>query len=366
MKKYAYNDITVMQYIFTINAAQVGSGVLSLPRVLAEKAGTDGWIALFIGWFCSITASVFLIKTAKKYPNDTLYEILIRLFGKIIGKTIIVFYMIYFVFYAWTVLIGGMLYIKGWLLPKTSDYIILFLFAIPTFFVARNGVRIIGRYCELVFYMTMWIPIFFFIPLKDGNLLHFLPLLKEGWRPVFEAVPSTIFSFIGFEIAFFLYPFLQKKQYATRGIIIANTLTVCFYLFATIVCFIFFSPDAIIEFNQPVLNLLKVIEFRFLERFDMILLAIYLLVVSTAWIPSLYCAVFCSSQLIGKQDHTLHVAIFLLGVVVVTFWTHPSWNESEMFQKFISKAGLGLAYLFPIFLWVYNLIYKKYFRRETH
>ncbi|MEB8811920.1 GerAB/ArcD/ProY family transporter, partial [Bacillus cereus] len=47
MKKYAHNDITVMQYIFIINASQVGTGVLSLPRVLAEKAGTDIWIALF-------------------------------------------------------------------------------------------------------------------------------------------------------------------------------------------------------------------------------------------------------------------------------------------------------------------------------
>ena len=53
MKKYAYNDITVMQYIFIINASQVGTGILSLPRVLAEKAGTDSWIALFIGWFCA-------------------------------------------------------------------------------------------------------------------------------------------------------------------------------------------------------------------------------------------------------------------------------------------------------------------------
>ncbi|OOR16705.1 GerAB/ArcD/ProY family transporter [Bacillus mycoides] len=366
MKKYAYNDITVMQYIFIINASQVGTGILSLPRVLAEKAGTDSWIALFIGWFCAMTASILLIQTAKHYPNDTLYEILIRLFGKIIGTMVIILYMIYFAFYAWTVLINGMLYIKGWLLPKTPDYIIVFLFSIPTFLVARNGVRIIGRYCELCFYMTMWIPFFFFIPLKDSNWLHFLPVLKEGWKPVFSAVPSTIFSFIGFEIAFFLYPFLQKKQYATQGIIIANTLTFIFYLFTILICFSYFSPDAILEFNQPVLNLLKVIEFRFLERFDMILLAIYLIVVSTAWIPCVYGAVFCSSQLIGKQDHTLHVAILLLAVIIVTFWIHPSWNESELFQKLTSKAGLVLAFLFPVFLWIYNLIHKKYFRREVH
>ncbi|OUB06008.1 hypothetical protein BK709_15585 [Bacillus thuringiensis serovar shandongiensis] len=145
--------------------------------------------------------------------------------------------------------------------------------------------------------------LFCFCSLFQPFWLHFLPLFKTSWEP--------IFSFIGFEISFFLYLFLQKKQYATQGIIIANTLTFLFYLFTIVICFLYFSPDAITEFNQPVLNLLKVIEFSFLERFDMILLAIYLIVVSTTWIPYVYVAVFCSSQLIGKPNHTLHVAIFL-------------------------------------------------------
>lgn len=366
MKKYAYNEITLMQYIFLINGAQVGTGVLSLPRVLAEKSGTDGWIAILIGWLFSMAASIFLVKTTERYPNDTLYEILIRLFGKIVGKAGIIIYMMYFAFYAWAILVNAFLYIKGWLLPKTPDYIIIFLFAIPTFFVARNGIRIIGRYSELVFYMTIWIPLFFLIPLRDGNLLHFLPLFKEGWKPVLLAVPSTVFSFLGFEVAFFLYPFLQKKQHAVLGITIANTLTMLFYLFVTLICFSFFSPNGILEFNQPVLNLLKVIEFRFLERFDMILLAVYLFVVSTAWMPCVYIAVFCSSQLLGKQNHSPHVVVLLLLIIGLVFWLHPSWNESENWQKVVVKGGLQLAYVAPVFLWIYSWIYEKYRRREIH
>ncbi|OOQ93208.1 GerAB/ArcD/ProY family transporter [Bacillus cereus] len=366
MKKYAYNEITLMQYIFLINGMQVGTGVLSLPRVLAEKAGTDGWIAILIGWLFSTVAGIFIVKTAERYPNDTLYEILIRLFGKIVGKVAVLIYMIYFVFYSCIILVNAMLYLKGWLLPKTPDYIILFLFSIPTFFVARNGIRIIGRYCELVFYMMLWVPLFFLIPLRDSSWLHFLPLLKEGWKPILTAVPTTIFTFLGFDIAFFLYPFLQKKQYALHGIVIANTLTMLFYLFATLVCFSFFSPDGITEFNQPVLNLLKTIEFRFIERFDMILLATYLIVVSTAWIPCIYCAVFCSSQLLGKQDHSPHVIVLLLLSIGLVFCIHPTWNQSEIWQQTVANAGLVLTYMSPVFLWIYSWIYEKYRRRGIH
>ncbi|MGG2063967.1 GerAB/ArcD/ProY family transporter [Bacillus sp. S14(2024)] len=367
MKKYAYNEITLMQYIFLINGMQVGTGILSLPRVLAEKAGTDGWIALVIGGVLSITASIFIVKTSQRYPNDTLYDILIRLFGKIVGKGIVVIYMIYFIFYSGIVLVNALLYLKGWLLPKTPDYIIIFLFSIPTFFVARNGIRIIGRYCELAFYMTFWIALFFLIPLRESSTwLHFFPLLKDGLGPVLKAVPTTVFTYLGFEIAFFLYPFLQKKQYAIHGIVIANTLSMLFYLFATLVCFAYFSPDSITEFNQPVLNLLKVIEFRFLERFDMVLLAVYLMVVSKVWIPSVYCAVFCSSQLLGKQDHSSHVIVLLLCITGFIFWIHPTWNESEIWQQALSKAGIGLTYILPVILWIYSWIYEKYHRRGIH
>ncbi|MEH7375397.1 GerAB/ArcD/ProY family transporter [Neobacillus drentensis] len=366
MKKYSFNEITLMQYIFLINGAQVGTGVLSLPRILAEKAGSDGWIAILIGWLCSVAASIFLVKMAAKYPEDTLYEILIRFFGKIFGKAAIVVYMIYFAFYAWTILVNACLYIKAWFLPKTPEYIILLLFSIPTFFVARNGIRVLGRYSELSFYMVMWIPLFFLIPLRDGNWLHFLPLLKEGWKPVLSAVPTTVFSFLGFEVAFFLYPFLQKKQHAVLGITIANTLTMLFYVFVTVVCFVFFSPDGIIEFNQPILNLLKLIEFRFLERFDMILLAVYLIVVSTAWMPSVFIASFCSSQLLGKQDHSQHVIILLLIIIGSVFWLDPTWIDSEKWMKIVTKGGLQLAFVAPPFLWVYSWIYEKFRRRGSH
>lgn len=212
MKKYAYNEITLMQYIFLINGTQVATGILSLPRLLAEKAGPDGWIAILLGGFLSIVSSIFIVKTCERYPDDTLYELSIRFFGKVIGKIIILIYMIYFIFYGFSTFVNAILYIKGWLLPKTPDYLLMFLFSIPTYFVARNGIRVIGRYCELFFYLMLWILFLFFIPLKDSHWLNFLPILRDGWKPVLLAVPSSLFSFIGFEIAFFLHPFLQKNS----------------------------------------------------------------------------------------------------------------------------------------------------------
>jgi spore germination protein (amino acid permease) len=365
MKKYTYNEITYSQYILLIVGTQIGVGFLSLPSTLAKKAGTDGWMGIIIGWFFSIVASIILVKTAEKYPNDTLYDILIRLFGKVLGKAAILIYLVYCVCFSWLILTNTMLYIKGWFLPNTPDYVIVILFSIPTFLVVRNGLRVIGRYAEFIFYITIWLPVLFFIPLKDGSFLHLLPLFKVGWKHIATTVLPTFYSFLGFELTFFFYPFLEKKQYAVRGIVIANTYVMLFYLFVTISCFVFFSPDGISDYKQPVLNLVKVIEFQFLERIDMIILNILLLISSRAWILYMYCAVYCSSQLMNKQDHSSHVPILLGLFIAAIFLIHPSWIQFRTWQEWMSNTGIGLAYIFPVFLWVYTWVYEKYKRRRA-
>ncbi|WP_208743123.1 GerAB/ArcD/ProY family transporter [Bacillus cereus] len=248
------NSITIMQYIIMIHSIQVGPGMLSLPKVLADKAGSDGWISILIGWMLSTLASILFIRIAQSVPHNSPRALFDNLFGKSIGWGISIVYALYFTLFYWIVLVKSMLFTKSWFLSNTADYVVVFLFCIPTYVLLNKGLQIVARYCDLIFYMTILWPFILLIPLSDGSWLHFLPVLKEGMTPILQAVPSLIYSYLGFEICFFLYPFLQQKKYAMHGVIIANTLTMLVYLFVTIVCFYIFSPDSIIQFTQPILN----------------------------------------------------------------------------------------------------------------
>ncbi|MCU6796269.1 spore germination protein [Paenibacillus sp. WQ 127069] len=365
MKKYASNEITLMQFIFIIHGAQVGAGIFSLPMDVAEKAGSDGWISVILAWCCNIIASILIVLTFKKYPNDTLPDLLIRLCGKLIGKLLIIPITAYHAFFVCILLSSTMLFVKHWFLPLTQDYLVMILLIIPGYFVARSGLRVLGRYCELIFYMMIWMPFILLIPLKDSHWIHFLPLLKEGWMPVFNGLQTTIYSYLGFEIVFFLYPFLQKKQLAIRGVVIANTLTLIVYLGITMICFAYFSPDDITSYNQPLLNLLKTIEFRFLERFDMIFLVLYLFVISTAWLPYSFVAIFSTGHLLGKEAPAPYTAILFLAVITIVIVVHPSWNLVQQWQQFGSKIGVGYAYVLPLFLYLYIQIYSRFRRSES-
>jgi spore germination protein (amino acid permease) len=357
--KYTQNQITLMQYIFLIHGAQVGVGLLTLPRELAEKAGTDGWIALLIGWLFSTLASLIIIQVMKKYPNGTIIELLTHYFGKWFGKIAALIFVLYFAFLGSIIFVREGLFIQFWVLPQTDLFILLFLLSIPSYLIVRNNITILGRYAQLVFFMTIWMLVFYFPPLKEAHWLHLLPIIKEGWEPVLTAAKSTTFSYLGFEIAFFLYPFLQKKQKASIGIVIANTLTLAVFLIVTIVAFAFYSPDEIIQYKEPTINLLKIVEFKFLERLEIVFLSLYLFVISTTVLPLFFAAVFSTSQLFGKQDHSKYVGWLLLLNLVYVFFLPQSLGINRQLQKVSEPISFILWYVFPLCLWVYLWLYSR-------
>lgn len=214
MNTFERNSITLMQYIFLIHGAQVATALFSLPRLLADAGGTDGWMSLVINWAVTGLAGWLFLLTLRRYPNLTLPDLAVHLFGKWMGKLVLL-PICYFAFIGWFIIVHTILLIKESFLPQTPEYVIAILLAIPGYMVARYGPRVQGRYSEMMFYMTIWMILFLLIPLRSGHWIHLLPLFKSGWEPIMNGSMSTLSSYIGVEIVFYIYPLLQKK--AIRG-----------------------------------------------------------------------------------------------------------------------------------------------------
>ncbi|MCI4601780.1 spore germination protein, partial [Escherichia coli] len=128
MKKYTYNQLSVLQYILLIHGAQVGIGVLTIPRELAEKASTDGWISLLIGWLAATLVSLVITNMMKQYPEKTIIDIFPLILGKWLGRVAIVLMFIYCGVAAFVLLINATGIINVWLLSQTPAYVVVFLF----------------------------------------------------------------------------------------------------------------------------------------------------------------------------------------------------------------------------------------------
>ncbi|MBP1995138.1 GerAB/ArcD/ProY family transporter [Paenibacillus eucommiae] len=365
MKKYASNEITFKQSVLLIFGIQVSVGFLALPRALAEEAGTDGWISLILGWIVAVTAGLIIVQVLKRCPDGTILELLTTYIGKWAGIAGAVLLALYFLYITYTTIVYSVLIAKSWLLPQTPAPVIMLLLLIPAGLIARKGLRIIARYSEIVVLLSLWIPFAYLFPLKDAHWLHLLPVLKEGLKPVILAVPTTFYFFVGFASTFIFYPFLQDKQKASLGIILSNTLTLLVFLFITIVCFVYFSPDRIADYSEPAINVLKTIEFKFIERIEVLFIAFYLFIFSLAWIPFMYFSVFCTSWLFGKKDHRGHLLMLWLLVAVGSFFFIPTSSQSEKMTVFLGKTGFYMEYVFPVLLLLYVWLYDRLKRGKS-
>ncbi len=358
------HKITVMQYIFLIHGVQLGVGILTLPRQLAEKSGTDGWMAIILSWLLSTSVSLVIIQIMKKHPEGTILDLITGYFGRWIGKAATVLFALYFAFLANVIFIREALFIQAWVLPYTGLYVLILLLSIPSYMIARRNISIIGRYSELVFFMTLWTVFVYLIPLRYGNWLHLLPVLKEGIMPVLSAVKMTSFSFIGFELAFFLYPFLQNKEKASMGIAIANTLSLLAYLIVTIGAFLFYSPDEILVYQEPTINIFKVIELKFIERLEIVFFSFYIFVISTTVLPYMFMTVFCTTRLLGTTNASRPLFwLLLINLAYVTVFP-PTFDRNAFLAQVAELAGMAVAYGFPLCLGGYIWLHGRLSRRS--
>jgi hypothetical protein len=129
-------------------------------------------------------------------------------------------------------------------------------------------------------------------------------------------------------------------------------------LFITFVCFVFFGPDEILQYNEPVVNVLKTIEFKFIERIEVLFIAFYLFIFSLCWISTTYMSVFCTSWIAGKADHRSHLRVLCLGTAILTFFYLPTFNQSDQLEKYLGLAAIVIDYVFPacllFYLWIYD------------
>lgn len=363
MKSYVGKQITLFQFISIISGSQVSVAVLNLPRKLSEAADTDGWIALIIGWALSLIAGLAIVGVMKYYPNGTLFDLLSEYMGRWAGVLAAMLFALYFFYLMYDGLVRTILVTKTWLLPTTQSFVLMPLLLIPAYAIVRHGLRNVARYAELVIWLSLWIPFVYLFTLKHAHWLYLLPILKGGWVPVLTAVKSTIYPMLGMVEIFVLYPHLKYKQYAAKGIVIANSITMLLYLFVTIICYVYYSPEESHLFNDPVISVLKSIEFKFIERIEVPFISYYLFIFSLIWIPTMYLISFCTAWMFKQESIVVPLRLLIVLLVIGTYFYFPTYNVSTYLGGKLTLIGLTMEYIFPIcllgYLWLYKLWKKE-------
>src|SRR5690625_4617787 len=82
---------------FIISTAQIGVGILGLPKYIFLDAKQDSWISILIAMAFMALVITAMLYILKQYENADIFSIQVDLFGKWIGKTLGTLYILFLI-----------------------------------------------------------------------------------------------------------------------------------------------------------------------------------------------------------------------------------------------------------------------------
>ena len=237
------NKISPPQAVFFIIQSQIGVGILALPHLLMKDMGHDGWMTIILaGLFIQIINTIF-IYIIHKYPDTSFFQTLINVFGKWIGRTLIVLYTVYFASVCIVVLSIFTRILGIWVLPLTPNWVIDFLLMISIIYIAKEKLTAIVRFNFILTPFLLMLSLLMIYALKGTNIDYLMPFFQTDFSQFQIGLKDVVLSMNGFEMILIISPFMKgttKERY--KVMTISNICTTLYYLFITLICFMFFIP----------------------------------------------------------------------------------------------------------------------------
>ncbi|MGP0583962.1 GerAB/ArcD/ProY family transporter [Paenibacillus timonensis] len=209
-----HEKISAGQLASIVILFQIGSSSLFL---LASEAKHDAWISVAIAMVLGMGILIFVtMPIQSRAPHLDLIEILTRYFGKYLGFTVGLAYVGYFIYKSVrNVREFGDLVIL-YLLPGTPlDVVMIVLLAVGAYAIIQ-GIEVFFRVGQLVLPWLLLIYLLLFgLLIVSGlvNLKQLLPLIEQGWMPIWNAAVPEVISFPFGEMIVFLIFWKHVTQF---------------------------------------------------------------------------------------------------------------------------------------------------------
>ncbi|KJD46431.1 GerAB/ArcD/ProY family transporter [Paenibacillus terrae] len=352
MKKLGEDKLTTLQTTGILVGFTMASGLLTLPRVAVEASKTpDAWISVILGGCIAFLAGWIIVKLSQTFPQKTFYQYVQQITGKAIGKIIGMLVVIYFVALCAFEIRSVEEVTSFFLLEGTPAWAISAPFMWVSLYLCMGRIGAIGKVCQIILPITAFI--FLIICLLSLNIFelnNLRPVLSEGVMPVLKAIKSTSLTFTGSECLLIIICCMEKPEKAMKVIGSGFGITVLFYTTAVVMCIGAFSVEGVVTRTWPFLDLARSFEVDYLvfERFESLLLSIWIMQIFATFSIGLYCGVLGLSQIFN----TSYTKILFIVLTIVYVISRIPKNINEVFSlgTMIGDAAILLYGLLPLLL----------------
>lgn len=325
------NTITRNQYFFILQSAMIGIGITSLAAGVTKEAKQSGWIAVIVAGVYPIicaTLSYYFYKNVNFVEFTQASE---GIYGKVLTKIFTVLFSLNFIFLEAAVISG----LSNQLVFSTtkflSPYTLIVITAILIYYNSIDGLKIVARLSELVFYLTIFI---FLIPMyfiNKGDITNLLPIV-ENYSGLFKAIPTTFFAYSGIELSIFILPLVTDKTGTKTAGIAASIFTTALYTFITVITVSYLGWKLTSKLQYPFLYLVATTEIPVISNFEPLFIFIW----GNKIFQTAACMHFGATYLFSettKIPYKKSCYISSALVVILAFFMVPEYNRGVLTDK---------------------------------
>ncbi|MDQ0351633.1 spore germination protein (amino acid permease) [Alkalibacillus filiformis] len=340
--------IKAVYLLIVLHTMQIGVGIAGYPRLVYLEAGRDSWISIIIAAIVlhlTIACIVFILNTNK---DTDLHGILTNWFGSFIGKSITVVFIVYFFFMFLSVMINYIEFVQVFIFPQMSPWFITAALLTLVLYAVIGGVRIAVGTSIVFFFGAIWMVGLLYKPITLIDIDGYLPMFESEPRAILEGAKVTSFTILGFELLWFLYPYIHDKSKVNRFSQLAMAFTIAMIFTVTMVSIGFFSRGQLEGKIWPALSMMKVISFPMFERFDILAVALWMIIILPNMILLAWMISISAKRVFGwKQKYFLYLLVLIAFICQYQFDNRYYVN---MLTDYVGQVGLYLGFLFPFLL----------------
>lgn len=340
------------QAIALLISTMVGTGIVTLPRILAIKVGPDSWFVVIIGGIVTFIFSLPITYIVYRMDKPSFTEYLLSRMGRMIGTFLTLLYTTFFIVvsaYAVRIFADVM---TTYVLIETPTWFIVILLLLITIYLSTSGIVMTTKMDQMIFpFMFFFIILVFLVPINKADLTEFLPFFRNSVGDLASATFNTIYTFLGFELLLVAAPHITDKS---KGITIlkttffAVTLTY-FYIVIVVIAVLGLAKTKITTWPSMSIMMSVSGPGRVLERLGAVAVSAWVLIVFTTVSGYYVSSVTMFANLFRNKDVRLYAILFAPVVYIIAILPQ-NVLQTDIILKYANNMGIAAGIFIPAIL----------------
>lgn len=334
---------------YLIIGMQIGIGILGYQRIIAKDAGYDAWVSVVLAGL-TIHIHIWMMYKILETVDGDLFKVHQYIFGKIFGKVVSSIFIFYFCLYATTVLRAFVEVVQVWVFPDLSVFWFSLAFCILCVYIVFGGFRTVTGIAYFGTVLPVYLVFIFAYALPYSDFSNIQPVLDHPIKGLLMAYYHMSLTYTGFETLLFVYPFIKDPQKSKKWAHMSVLTTTIIYTGLALITFAYFSERQLQETIWPTLNIWKIVEMPFVERFEYIGIANWNLIVLPNVCISLWIASRIMKQIFNFKQRKGVIVLSLICLIASSLVTTRMGinNLSDLFGKM--SFALNSVYIPCLFI----------------